>query len=183
MLLVKRYGKLLEERPIITKCVTSFFTFGMGDLICQYFEKKLSNRTSWDITRFFKQASLGVCITPYLHLQFAVIMPYLFPNTRKINIIKSVIYDQTIGAVIFTSLFFTYLDLVSGKNLQQIKEELKVKLFPTLKANWTVWPLLMLINFSVVPVPWRVLFANICGMFWGAYLSFVQNVKSKQSKN
>lgn len=181
MLIVKRYGQLLEEKPIITKCVTSFFTFGMGDLICQYFEKKLSSRKHWDSLRTFKQASLGFCITPYLHLQFAIIMPYLFPNTKKINVLKSVVYDQTIGAVIFTTLFFTYLDLAAGKNFEQIIEELKVKLFPTLKANWSVWPFLMLINFSIIPVPWRVLYSNICGMFWGAYLSFVQNNKSKKN--
>jgi hypothetical protein len=180
MLLVKRYGRLLEERPLTTKCITSFFTFGMGDLLCQYFETKYAGRIKWDYMRTVRQGSFGVCVTPYFHMQFCVIMPYLFPATKKINVIKSVVYDQTIGASIFTLGFFTYVDLVSGKTFSQIKEELKVKFLPTLYANWTVWPPLMLINFSIVPVAWRVLFANFCGMFWNAYLSYVQNVKTVQ---
>ena len=180
MLLVKRYGRLLEERPLTTKCITSFLTFSMGDFMCQKFEKVYSGRTQYDWWRTIRQGSFGFCVTPYFHLQFSIIMPYLFPATKKINIIKSVVYDQTIGASIFTLMFFTYVDLASGKSIYQMKEELKVKFVPTIIANWTVWPPLMLINFSLVPVPWRVLYANFCGMFWNAYLSWVQNVKTKQ---
>ena len=180
MLLVKRYGKLLEEKPLTTKCITSFFTFSMGDLICQYLETRYNDRKSWDYWRTFRQGSFGVAVTPYFHLQFSIIMPYLFPAGKRINVIKSVVYGQTIGASIFTVMFFTYVDTMSGKNFNQIKEELKVKFVPTIYANWTVWPYLNLINFSLVPVPWRVLFSNTCGMFWNAYLSYVQNVKTKQ---
>jgi protein Mpv17 len=180
MFVVERYGRLLVERPLITKCLTSFVTFGAGDLLCQKFEKLYAGRTKYDWWRAARQGSFGFCVSPYFHLQFSVIMPYLFPATKKINIIKSVIYDQTVGACIFTMMFFTYVDLASGKSFQQMKEELKVKFLPTIYANWTVWPPLMLINFAFVPVPWRVLYANFFGMLWNAYLSYVQNVKSKQ---
>jgi hypothetical protein len=179
MNLLRAYGRLLVEKPIRTKCITSFITFGGGDLLCQYLETVYSGRKEYDWLRAARQASFGLCITPYLHLQFSIIMPYLFPNGSRFQVLKMVAYDQTLGATVFISLFFSYIDLMSGKSFNQMKEELKVKFLPTLYANWKIWPALMLVNFGLVPAPWRVLYTNIMGIFWNGYLSYVQNVKSK----
>jgi protein Mpv17 len=173
------YSDLLIQKPIITKCITSWITFGTGDLICQYLENRGKKSPQYDWIRYLRQASFGFLIAPYLHLQFCVIMPYLFPSSKKNAVIKSVLYDQTLGATIFTSAFFGYLDLTSGKKLEQTYQELKVKLLPTLFDNWKIWPFLMFVNFAFVPMKYRVLYSNIFGMLWVAYLSYVQNVKAK----
>jgi protein Mpv17 len=177
MLLLRRYGRLLEEKPLTTKSITSFITFGIGDMICQKIEINLNKNKHWDKARTVRQASYGVFITPYLHFQFCFVMPYLFPGKSFLSRIKSVIFNQAVGAVITTSTFFIFNDTFSGKSLNDIKLNLKLKLLPTLKANWCVWPFLMFINFSFIPIPWMPLYSNICGMFWSIYLSYVQNVK------
>ena len=173
-----RYSHQLEKKPILTKCITSFCTFGLGDLISQYLEKKNTDKP-WEWVRFIRQASFGFVIAPYFHLNYCVISPRFFGGSSK-GVLMSVIYDQTVSVCIFTSLFFTYLDTTSGKSLQQATDELKVKMLPTLLANWKVWPFIMLINFTIIPIPFRVFYTNICGMFWAAYLSYVQNVKAKK---
>jgi protein Mpv17 len=174
------YSDLLIKKPIITKSITSFITFGAGDLMCQYLENRSREHPKYDWIRYFRQASFGFLIAPYLHMQFCVIMPYLFPSGQKVNVIKSLIYDQTLGATIFTASFFGYLDLTSGKYLRQTVEELKVKLLPTLIDNWKIWPFLMFVNFAFVPVKFRVLYSNIFGMLWVGYLSYIQNVKARK---
>jgi protein Mpv17 len=173
------YNRRLIDKPILTKAITSFCTFGTGDLISQYLEYYSSGKKKFNFRRFITQASFGFMIAPYFHLQFCKIMPYLFPPGR-FSVLKNIVYDQTIGATIFTSSFFTYLDMMSGKSFPEAINELKLKLLPTIYDNWKVWPFLMAINFSMVPIQFRVLFSNICGMFWVAYLSYVQNVKSKR---
>ena len=45
------------------------------------------------------------------------------------------------------------------------------KLWPTLKVNWVVWPVLQTINMAVVPLQYRLLYVNFCSLFWSAYLS------------
>jgi len=179
MFILERYGKLLLEKPLKTKSLTSLVAFGAGDLLCQKLEKMYSGRMSYDWVRTARQASFGFFVTPYLHLQFSIIIPYLFPETKKINIFKSVLYVQTVGSSIFTIMYFSYVDLLSGKNLKQTQEGLKIKFLPTIYANWTVWPPLSLISFAYVPVQWRVLYGNFFGILWNAYLSYVQNVKRK----
>ncbi len=109
-----------------------------GIYYAKKFEKIYSGRTKYDWLRVARQGSFGFCVSPYFHLQLSIIMSYLFPATKKINIIKSLIYDQTVAASIFTMMFFTYVDLASVKSFQQMKEELKVKFLRNIYANWTV---------------------------------------------
>lgn len=176
------YNKKLIEKPLITKAITSFCTFALGDVICQYLEHHYKG-TPYSLNRAIKQGSFGFFFSPYFHFQFSYFIPKYFPNTKISNVIKSIAWDQTFNAVVFTSCFFAYLDLTNGKGLSNTYEALKSKLWPTLCDNWKVWPFLMAINFSIVPIHWRVMYANIFGMFWAAYLSFVQNVKSNKTKN
>lgn len=178
MIAIKFYENCLFKKPIITKCITSFITFGLGDLICQNLEKKYSDRRKIEWRRFMVQASFGFIYTPIFHYQFVHLLPKLFPP-GNFSVIKSVAFDQTINAILFTTCFFVYLEAMSGKNLVNSFNDSKPKIVPTMIDNWKVWPLAMAINFKFVPVQYRVLYSNFGGMIWMAYLSYVQNVKTK----
>jgi protein Mpv17 len=72
--------------------------------------------------------------------------------------------------------FFTLTTMETGdtsgkKGVAAIQE----KLWPTLKVNWLVWPVLQGINLSVVPLQYRLLYINICSLFWSAFLSNMAN--------
>lgn len=174
------YRRLLESNPYKTKCITAFVIYGTGDLICQYLERVFGDeKKKFNLKRTFRQASFGFLFTPFGHLHFSYALPKLFPGTDKLSIVKSMIYDQTAFTIFFTTTFFLYMDIMAGKSVHQSMEEQRSKLLPTLYTNWAVWPALILFNLSYVPVPFRVLFTNVCGLFWNIYLSYVQNVKSK----
>jgi protein Mpv17 len=70
-------------------------------------------------------------------------------------------------------------------------EKLERSYWPALKANWTVWPFLQLVNFALVPLQYRVLTVNVLniGMIpvyvlalalikigWNCFLSLLNNV-------
>ena len=59
----------------------------------------------------------------------------------------------------------------SAAGIQKIKD----KLWPTLQVNWVVWPVLQGVNLSVVPLQYRILYINVCSLFWSAYLSKMTN--------
>lgn len=177
------YSRMLKEKPYTTKSITSFITFGLGDLLCQKVEERLSqSKTSKpiDIKRIIRQGSFGVFITPYLHIQYSVIMPKIFCNPGAMNIAKMLLYDQTVNAAAFIFCFFMYMDFISKSNYN-FNDSLKdtfTKFPSTLLANWKLWPAAQLINFTVVPIDYRVFFINIVAIFWNTYLSYVQNVLS-----
>ena len=177
--MISWYTNKLIERPYVTKCITSFITFGLGDVICQLFEKKSNKNKKFDYIRAFRQGSFGVIMTPYLHLQFNHIIPKYFAN-GKLPILKILAYDQTVNASVFIFAFFTYIDYFSGIDPKTSLQHTLVKFPSTIVANWQIWPMAQILNFTIVPAPYRVFFANIVGLFWNVYLSFVQNVKGKQ---
>ena len=173
--ILEKYNSNIIKRPILTKCITSFCTFSLGDFLCQRIEIHSKSSQKYNFLRTFKQGAFGFIVTPYLHMQFCKIMPYLLPGKGVIPTVKNIAYDQLIGAPIFLTFFFYYMDLLKGLSLNQATEEFKKKFMPTLYMNWKILPFVMAINVSIMPVPYRVLYANIAGIFWSIYLSFTQN--------
>jgi hypothetical protein len=179
------YNTAITQRPILTKSITSFFTFGLGDTICQVIEIKTAYKNGktkhWDYLRQFKQAFFGFALSPYFHLHFSTIVPFLFPikqgANQNIRIMKSMLYDQTIHASIFTIVFYYYMGLVNGKSIDDTTGEVKKKLVPTMVDNWKLWPMAMFINFKFVPTQYSVLYTNMVGIVWMTYLSYLQNIK------
>lgn len=51
-------------------------------------------------------------------------------------------------------------------------------LWPAMKANWTVWPIITFLNLQFVPMMYRVMVVNFCALFWNLYLHKV-NADSK----
>ncbi|RYG44337.1 Mpv17/PMP22 family protein [archaeon] len=70
--------------------------------------------------------------------------------------------------------FFTSTVMATGDAAAGVRS-VEQKLWPTLKVNWLVWPTLQAINFSIVPLPYRILFVNTASLFWSAYLSSMAN--------
>ena len=183
MKVIEWYTDKLIKKPFITKSITSFFTFGLGDFICQSIEGKLTgSKKSYDLKRILRQACFGFAVTPYFHLQFNIIIPKLFPGSGPLNLVKIIAYDQTIGASLFLIIFFSYMDTMNGVNINQSIKDTFQKLPSCMIANWKLWPLAQALNFTIVPPPYRVLFANSVGIIWNTYLSFIQNNKPNKTE-
>jgi protein Mpv17 len=180
------YNGVLTRKPILTKSLTSFVTFGLGDAICQSIEISTAKnrgkpKKKFDFSRFFKQAIFGFSFSPYFHLHFSKILPFLFPAkpgvSQNVIVFKSMLYDQTVHASIFTIVFYYYMGLVNGNNVEDTTKDLKQKYWPTMLDNWKLWPAAVLINFKFVPIPYQVLYVNMVGIVWMTYLSYLQNIK------
>jgi len=177
------YTSCLLKKPYTTKMITSFITFGLGDIVSQMIEKnakkKKGEKSRFNFNRFFKQATFGVLITPYLHLHFAKIVPFFVPDNPATNpkmlILKRMLYDQSVHATFFTIVYFMWLNLVNNSGVSKAVNNTKDLLVPTMIANWKVWPLVMTINFSIMPPHYSVLYVNIVAIFWNAYISYVFN--------
>lgn len=181
MNIISWYSNLLSKRPYSTKVITSFIIMGAGDVICQLLEnKKAKSNKTINLKRTLKQASFSFLLTPYLHFQYNVIIPKYFA-VGSYKIIKIILYDQTVNAVVCILGFFLYMDFLnregvfktsSNQSNDQFYEKFKVGLI----GNYKIWPLSQVVNFTIIPPHYRVFFANIVGLFWNIYLSYLQNV-------
>ncbi|KAJ3336807.1 hypothetical protein HDU93_002122 [Gonapodya sp. JEL0774] len=195
-----RYMDLLASRPLATKSLTSAIIAGAGDIVAQAIESKLetsdskpsssnwlppeqsksdSNPTNflsrWSPQRTIRLASFGFLVAaPFTHYWYILLDRMFGPAMTLRPAILKVAVDQTIMAPISTTVFFTFHGIVQGWNARRIEAKLQSDLWPTLVANWAVWPAALSVSFRFVPLDLRVLWMNVVGLGWTTYLSLVQ---------
>ncbi len=174
------YINKLDTHPLIIKAISSVGIFALGDILCQKIENKIKEeKKDFDYIRMIKQSSFGFIAGPYLHLQYCIIIPYLFPLGKKLSTIKSVIYGLTLSDSIYNCGFYFFCDSFDGKFFDA--NTFVEKFIPTQILNIKVWGILQYINFSIIPIKYRVLYDNTLSINWNAYLSWVQNKVKKEN--
>lgn len=72
--------------------------------------------------------------------------------------------------------FFTFMTIAEGSGQKALKRKfMEVSplrdysfqgYLPALKANYCVWPVVQIVNFSFMPLPLQIPFVNMVGVFW-----------------
>ncbi|KAK9712149.1 hypothetical protein K7432_007351 [Basidiobolus ranarum] len=97
-------------------------------------------------------------------------------------LLKRVATDQILFAPFAIGLFFVSISVLEGASWEGIKEKFEKAYVPGLLGNYQLWPLAQLVNFFYVPLSLRVPFSSTVGIFWNAYLSWL-NSKNPPSSN
>jgi len=111
---------------------------------------------------------------------------------NKTNTTKKFALDQTLGATVNTLLFITVMGAFKGKSAKAIIRDCKRVCFsmsriqkrkiadnsmqdfwPLAISGLKLWPLVSLLNFTIVPVNRRVIVGSLAGLFWGIYISLM----------
>lgn len=89
--------------------------------------------------------------------------------------LKRMVVDQALFAPFGLALMFSSLTLLEGGNFADVKEKLDKTYLTALKANYAVWPLVQFVNFSVMPLQYRLPFVSLVGIAWNAFLSLTNS--------
>ncbi|PNP47145.1 hypothetical protein THARTR1_10650 [Trichoderma harzianum] len=81
------------------------------------------------------------------------------------------ILDQSISAPLNTVAFLYLMGGMTFQSNAQIWSNIQNDFWPMLIAGYRVWPLVGLLNLSVVPFDYRQLVGSTAGLFWGIFLS------------
>ncbi|CAI5719908.1 unnamed protein product [Peronospora destructor] len=165
------YASLLETHPLRVKIVTGGVIAAFGDVICQL---ALENKRYINV----KRAAIftfvgGVLISPVLHVWYRLLSTRL-PGISATAIAKRLAMDQLGFAPVFLPIFLSSVMTLEGR-MEHIPDKLKADWWPITKANWIVWVPAQLVNFRFVPGSMQVLFSNVMGLFWNAYLSYASH--------
>lgn len=87
--------------------------------------------------------------------------------------------DQTLGALFNTVLFLAGMPLLRGeRDLSLIWAAVRTQTLPLIRAGQTLWPLVSVVSFTLVPLEWRAAFGGLAGVLWGVYLSLIEGERS-----
>ena len=113
-----------------------------------------------------------------MHVVYTKVLPRIAPGCGLGAVFKKVLFTQTVFTVTGTTLFYFLLALSEGQSVQCAKDEVRVKLWPTLCTGWKVWPFISFVNFMFVPPQFQVAFVNVISIFWGIFMSYMKNHKA-----
>lgn len=91
-------------------------------------------------------------------------------QNKKLEIGARVAADQLIFAPTNLLAFLSTMSVLEGISPS---EKLAKTYKGALQSNWMVWPFVQVVNFSFIPLDYRVLFVNGLSVFWNCYLSYI----------
>jgi len=177
--LFQRYNHLLITHPLKTKIITAGTISIFGDTFCQ----KVIEKKTWEEyspKRTLRQLSV-VCFifAPFAHVWYARFLPPMtnWIKFKPAKIVASVILDNTLyGGLMLGSGVFT-LELLKSWDLDFSLQNVQTK-FPIMYENAIkFWGTVSLINHTMMPLMYRGVFTNACGVFWQVYISYMVNNK------
>ncbi|KAJ7431801.1 hypothetical protein B0H11DRAFT_2128493 [Mycena galericulata] len=189
--LARAYQTSFDTRPHTTLAVTGGCLNAFGDVVAQcshnILRKPHEDRSSFDPIRTLRFFVFGATISPFLG-RWNAFLERQFPlralnGTGKVSLkalSKRVACDQIVMAPIGLVAFIGSMGVLEGRTRKQIAQKYSDLFMPTLVTNWSVWPLLQVVNFRYMPLPYRVPFQSTCGVFWTLYLSTVNSREDRK---
>jgi protein Mpv17 len=164
---------MLDAQPLLTKMMTSFTGFTVGDVLAQVFIEK--DGKPYDPMRTLRMGSFGFFLHGSTGHYFYGFLDGKLPGTAPMTVATKVLIDQTIWNPIFGCMFFGYLNFAEGKSWDDYVAKLKVDLKTAVMGSWAVWVPAHTINFAFVPPSQRLLYINTIQIGYNIFLSFLGN--------
>ena len=86
------------------------------------------------------------------------------------KVFQRLLLDQFVFAPLFVPSFMAGLWILEGRD--NIWDPLLDVVPSVMEANWALWIPAQLVNFSIVPLNYQVLFGNVVALVWNVYLSW-----------
>ncbi|XP_071700370.1 protein sym-1-like [Rutidosis leptorrhynchoides] len=187
----KWYRTCLAIHPVKTQVISCGFIWGLGDLLAQAVTRHSARNfllTPQDEDRdlhinwrrivtisLFGMAFVG----PIGHFWYIGLDRFLkyrleYPPRSMRFVAMKVVLDGIIFGPIDLFVFFAYMGFASGKNVSQVKEEVKRDFLPALVVEVGIWPIVQVVNFRFVPVKYQLLYVNLFCLLDSCFLSWLE---------
>ncbi|KAI9505974.1 hypothetical protein BX070DRAFT_219123 [Coemansia spiralis] len=179
--ILRAWTVLAESQPLLTLTVTNGTLGGVGDLLAQFIESHNNKKPMrWDYKRTLRFVAWGAICAPVFHKWYLFLnkqfpLPSIQTQGKRsfvTTVSKRVATDQGVYAPLGVAGFFIAMNYMEGGNWMSAKTRLREYYWPTLCANYAVWPAVQAINFGFVPTIYRVPFSSIVSIFWNAFISW-----------
>ncbi|KAH9982234.1 hypothetical protein BGW80DRAFT_1262347 [Lactifluus volemus] len=191
--LARFYQQSFEAYPHFTLAVAGGALTALGDAVAQFSQHLITPPNDhkrvphYDFPRTFRFFCFGAGISPimgrwnrYLEHKFPLRSQAGKSTVSFTALSKRVVADQLVMAPIGLSIFLSSMAVMEGRDAQHIRARFNDIYFQALLANWKVWPTAQFINFRFMPLPYRVPFQQMCGVFWTLYLSLLNSAESEK---
>ncbi|KMZ56058.1 Peroxisomal membrane 22 kDa (Mpv17/PMP22) family protein [Zostera marina] len=171
------YEDALKKNPVLAKMMISGVVYSVGDWIAQCFEGK--PLLEFDRSRLFRSGIVGFTLHGSLSHYYYYFCETIFPSEGWWVVPAKVVFDQTVWAAIWNSIYFIVLGFLRFESPSNLVSELKTTFWPLLTAGWKLWPFAHLITYGVIPVEQRLFWVDCIELIWVTILSTYSNENSE----
>lgn len=171
------YEQALKTNPVLAKMAISGVVYSLGDWIAQCYEGK--PLFEFDPLRMFRSGLVGFTLHGSLSHYYYQFCEALFPFEDWWVVPAKVVFDQTVWAAVWNSIYYVMLGLLRLESPANILNELKAIFWPMLTAGWKLWPFAHLVTYGVIPIEQRLLWVDCVELIWVTILSNYSNGKSE----
>lgn len=171
--LLAMYVQAVRKYPIRTKATSTCLLALLGDYFAQRIAQRQDPGFSLDVRRSASIGVWGFCFMgPVLHYWYGL-LDRMFLG--RYAVLSKVLSDQILFAPFFNGAFIAGVGSLEGHPTKEVSETVKTKLWPSMKANWTLWPAAQLINFTVIPRTFQIVYVNCVALVWNVILTYISH--------
>ncbi|XP_032677754.1 protein Mpv17 isoform X1 [Odontomachus brunneus] len=164
------YQTVLKKYPVGTQAVQAGILMGLGDQIAQNFIESSSKPI--DYVRTMQFAGIGLFISgPATRTWYGILDTYIGSKGYTVGI-KKVACDQLLFAPTFIAVLLVAIGVCQGKDIEKLKIKLANEYSDILINNYKLWPMVQLVNFSLVPLNYQALVVQSVALLWNSYISY-----------
>lgn len=152
--------------PWVTNVTLYGSLFAGGDFVHQWFSRK--EKVDWTHTR--NVAVVAFSFHGNFNFFWMRFLERRFPGNSFGMVMRKLFLDQTTAAPLATSVFYTGVSFLEGK--EDIMEDWREKFLNTYKTGLMFWPFMQFLNFALVPLYVRTTFTGCCAFVWATFLCF-----------
>jgi len=147
-----------------------------GDVIQQHIElyREEHDTGSYDYYRSARMLALGLFHGPPRHY-FYQTLERSIPGSSFVSAVKKVFFDQTVLSVFIDTTFLFGMTFLKGEGVKASWLNVKERFPMVYMYDNLLWPPVQLVNFTMVPTKYRVLYVNMGNLVWNTILSFFQH--------
>ena len=177
------YLRMLHQRPMRTKALTSCCTFSLTDSLAQWRERVRSrelhatNTPPFDPVRTVRNGLFGLLwLGPVNHIFWGrtpLGLEFWFPGSSWRAAFSRVAVDQLTVMPLNMAVFLAWPALLTGQGLQVALGNVRDAFWPAATFAISIWPFVHPLSFRYVPLEHRLLVLNICSVFVFSYATYV----------
>jgi len=164
------------DNVLLMNMVIAGVLMGVGDQLAQSLELYPLMKGKTMFSRSFLlqrdwQRTFRLCFTNGIVLAPLAMKWYALLDGLALPLLVSVLLDQLLWGAVTNSLFYFVTKYLEGESVMNSIVHVRRNVPLTIRAAFYLWPLVQIVNLSMVPLEYRLIVMNIVSVPWSAYLS------------
>lgn len=184
----QQYKAALAKYPLAVKATTAATLMSCSDVLGQTYEqanyRKILEKHEGVQYNWQRTAQVGITgftfSGPISHGWYNLLegmVGRMALTTAYSSVAAKMFLDAILFSPIAVAGYFVWRSALEGSDTRW---KLENKWSSAVQASWGFWPLANIVNFSLVPLQFRVLYNNGLSIVWNAYLSNVNQGRLEQ---